>query len=77
MNFKILKKYKLQADLVVMNLLAVRPSKQRGVTIVEYALIAAAITIAAVVFLPKIGTYVSTTFSRICSGIAQGSGTCP
>jgi Flp pilus assembly pilin Flp len=54
-----------------------RLTKQRGVTIVEYALIAAAITIAAVVFLPQIGTYVSTTFSKICSGIAQGSGTCP
>jgi Flp pilus assembly pilin Flp len=59
-------------DIFILNLMVSRASKQRGVTIIEYALIAAAITIAAVVFLPKIGSYVSNTFSQICSGIANG-----
>ena len=59
-------------DMFILNLMVSRSSKQRGVTIIEYALIAAAITIAAVVFLPKIGSYVSNTFSQICSGIANG-----
>jgi Flp pilus assembly pilin Flp len=66
-----LKNVKTQMDLKILNLLLLDRSslKQRGVTMVEYALIAAAITIAAVVFLPKIGTAVSSTFSKICSGV--------
>ena len=67
-----IKKWVQFFDMFILNLMVSRSSKQRGVTIIEYALIAAAITIAAVVFLPKIGSYVSNTFSTICSGVANG-----
>jgi pilus assembly protein Flp/PilA len=38
---------------------------QKGATMIEYALIAALISIAAVTFLPQIGTEVSDTFEAV------------
>ena len=52
---------------------SVRKRSQAGVTMIEYALIAALIAVVAVVALTSIGTQINTTFSCISTKLAGGT----
>lgn len=52
-----------------MKLTAVRQRKQKGATIIEYVLIAALISIGAIVSLQLIGTNVVTQFGKVATAV--------
>lgn len=49
------------------------PGKQVGATAIEYALIAALVSIAMIAFLPDVGEEIKTTFENILTAL-QGAG---
>ncbi len=49
------------------------PGKQVGATAIEYALIAALVSIAMIAFLPDVGEEIKTTFQNILTAL-QGAG---
>ena len=51
--------------------------RQKGVTMIEYGLIAALISIAAILVLPSIGTSITDTFQKISDSLAGGTTTTP
>lgn len=53
----------------IMKLAALRQRNQKGATIIEYVLIAALISIGAIVSLQLIGTNVKTQFGKVATAI--------
>jgi len=56
--------------------MAMRLDKQRGVSLIEYILIASLIAVAAVVIMGSLGSQIKTKFVTICSTIVGSSTGC-